>query len=128
MSAMVKSEIDDEYSNSSESDGPVDLSEGTLRVFTDLEQPRPKADAKPPNQMIEVLVDGKIQIFEIQSVEAGPAEEVRDAKTASAVVAAIEAGGQEEAGVATGAVAEGSLDVDAFRKQCKKCEYYIECS
>ena len=75
MSAMVKSEIDDEYSNSSESDGPVDLSEGTLRVFTDLEQPRPKADAKPPNQMIEVLVDGKIQIFEIQSVEAGPAEE-----------------------------------------------------
>ena len=70
MSAMVKSEIEDEYSNSSESDGPVDLSEGTLRVFTDLEQPRPKPDTKPPNQMIEVLVDGKIQIFEIQSVEA----------------------------------------------------------
>ena len=75
MSALVKSEIEDEYSNSSESDGPVDLSEGTLRVFTDLEQPRPKPEAKPPNQMIEVLVDGKIQIFEIQSVEAGPAED-----------------------------------------------------
>ena len=33
---IVKSEIDDEYSNESDSSsGPVDLSEGALRVFTD---------------------------------------------------------------------------------------------
>ena len=44
-------------------------------MFTDLEQPRPKPDTKPPNQLIEVAVDGKIQLFETQSVEAGPAEE-----------------------------------------------------
>ena len=66
-STVVKSEIDDEYSNSSESSGPVDLSEGALRVYTDLEQPRKE---KPPNQVIEVVVDGKVQIFEIQPVEA----------------------------------------------------------
>ena len=63
------SELEDDYSNSSESSGPVDLSEGTLRVFTELEQPR-RDPAKPPsNQVIEVLVDGKIQIFEIQPVD-----------------------------------------------------------
>jgi len=66
---VVKSEIDDEYSNSSESSGPVDLSEGTLRVFTDLEQTRREPVKPPANQVIEVLVDGKIQIFEIQPVD-----------------------------------------------------------
>ena len=69
MSTVVKSEIDDEYSNSSESDGPVDLSEGTLRVFSDIPEPPPRKE-KPQNQVIEVMVDGKIQIFEIQPVEA----------------------------------------------------------
>ena len=69
---VVKSEIselDDDYSNSSESSGPVDLSEGTLRVFTELEQPRRDPVKPPTNQVIEVLVDGKIQIFEIQPVD-----------------------------------------------------------
>ena len=93
--SRFQSEIDDEYSNSSESSGPVDLSEGALRVFSDLEQPRRSGGGeqeaeKPGNQVteclvtrrmmmmtprlvqvIEVLVDGKIQIFEIQPVEAG---------------------------------------------------------
>ena len=69
---IVKSEIselDDDYSNSSESSGPVDLSEGTLRVFTELEQPRRDPVKPSSNQVIEVLVDGKIQIFEIQPVD-----------------------------------------------------------
>ena len=66
---VVKSEIDDEYSNSSESSGPVDLSEGTLRVFTELDQPRREPVKPATNQVIEVLVDGKIQIFEIQPVD-----------------------------------------------------------
>jgi len=65
----VKSEIDDEYSNSSESSGPVDLSEGALRVFTEHHETR-KED-KPPNQIIEVLVEGKIQLIEIQPVAEG---------------------------------------------------------
>jgi len=76
----VKAEIEDEYSNSSDSSGPVDLSEGALKVYTELEQSR--AGVKPDNthnnnnnnnnnsnQVIEVLVDGKIQIFEIQPAE-----------------------------------------------------------
>ena len=65
-SVPVKSEIDDEYSNSSESSGPVDLSEGALRVFT--EHPETRKEDKPPNQIIEVLVEGKIQLIEIQPV------------------------------------------------------------
>ena len=74
----------------------MDLSEGALRVFSDLEQPRRSGGGeqeaeKPGNQVteclvtrrmmtprlvqvIEVLVDGKIQIFEIQPVEAGSLE------------------------------------------------------
>ena len=36
-------------------------------MFTELEQGRRE---KPQNQVIEVMVDGKIQIFEIQPVEA----------------------------------------------------------
>ena len=65
-SVPVKAEIDDEYSNSSESSGPVDLSEGALRVFTD--HPENRKEDKPPNQIIEVLVEGKIQLIEIQPV------------------------------------------------------------
>ena len=75
----------------------MDLSEGALRVFSDLEQPRRSGGGeqeaeKPGNQVteclvtrmrmmtprlvqvIEVLVDGKIQIFEIQPVETGSLE------------------------------------------------------
>ena len=91
VNTLVKCEVDDndDYSNSSESSGPVDLSEGALRVFTELE-PQQRRDEKQSaapssstatagqpgqNQVIEVMVDGKIQIFEIQPVEASLSEE-----------------------------------------------------
>ena len=73
-SVPVKAEIDDEYSNSSESSGPVDLSEGALRVFTD--HPENRKEDKPPNQIIEVLVEGKIQLIEIQPVAEVSKDEV----------------------------------------------------
>ena len=91
VNTAVKCEVDDndDYSNSSESSGPVDLSEGALRVFTELEpqQRRGEKQSAAPssstaaagqpgqNQVIEVMVDGKIQIFEIQPVEASLNEE-----------------------------------------------------
>ena len=92
VNTAVKCEVDDndDYSNSSESSGPVDLSEGALRVFTELEpqQRRGEKHSAAPsssttaaagqpgqNQVIEVMVDGKIQIFEIQPVEASLNEE-----------------------------------------------------
>ena len=88
VNTLVKCEVDDndDYSNSSESSGPVDLSEGALRVFTELEQRRDEKQAASSSnttaggqpgqsQVIEVMVDGKIQIFEIQPVEASLHEE-----------------------------------------------------
>lgn len=72
---IVKSEIDDEYSNESDSSGPVDLSEGALKVFTDLEQAQQLPEPTGSNQVIEVLVDGKIQVYEIQPAEVVGMEE-----------------------------------------------------
>jgi len=72
---IVKSEIDDEYSNASDSSGPVDLSEGALKVFTDLEQAQQHPEPPGSNQVIEVLVDGKIQVYEIQPAEVVGMEE-----------------------------------------------------
>jgi len=72
---IVKSEIEDEYSNESDSSGPVDLSEGALKVFTDLEQAQQQPDPAATNQVIEVLVDGKIQVYEIQPAEVVGMEE-----------------------------------------------------
>jgi len=72
---IVKSEIEDEYSNASNSSGPVDLSEGALKVFTDLEQAQQLPESSGSNQVIEVLVDGKIQVYEIQPAEVVGMEE-----------------------------------------------------
>ena len=65
----IKTDIDDEYSNTSDSSGPVDLSEGALKVFTDMEQVQHQSQQGESNQVIEVLVDGKIQVYEIQPAE-----------------------------------------------------------
>ena len=70
----VKSEIDEEYGREiAEDQGPVDLSEGALKttqsevaipVFTQLAQVR---ELPGSGQVAEVVVDGKIQIYEIQA-------------------------------------------------------------
>lgn len=78
----VKSEIEDDYNTGSpEHSGPVDLSEGALKtsssevaipIFTQLAQVR---ELPGSGQVAEVLVDGKIQVYEIQTANGIGSEE-----------------------------------------------------
>ena len=65
---MSEVSYDDESSNASNYSGPVDLSEGARKVFTDLDQ-MDFAPVTAPKQVIEVLVDGKTETYEIQPAE-----------------------------------------------------------
>ena len=65
---MSEVSYDDESSNTSNYSGPVDLSEGARKVFTDLDQ-MDFAPVAAPKQVIEVLVDGKMETYEIQPAE-----------------------------------------------------------
>ena len=76
MSGMIVN-YDDEFSNASDSSGPVDLSEGPCKVLTNLD----KMDLMPekaPKQVIEVVVDGQVQVYEIQ-----PADEISSSYSTS---------------------------------------------
>ena len=64
----------EDLSNASDSSGPVDLSEATSKLFTNLDQFNSNS-MKAPKQVIEVVVDGQVQVYEIQPsdvVESNP--------------------------------------------------------